>query len=323
LVEFLNTYETNVSGTSGDFYRTVKPILCESGIFPNWEVSNLEPGSYLRFQKNLQYLSSLPLGMNLAMSMMVDVNVACGILSYSESSLARDLLIKISSGDCILATGVSEPGWEGSLKKIKSTLDDNFKLTGVKSFITNGISADAILWVVPHQNQFHVYIVKLDEHTDCLTKESISTPFLQKVSHLKLTLSQYPLSPDAFILSDYAKIGMELRLKELFSLVSLLLGFVSSLDLFGKTTELLEAWKALEVWRDHIASRLTHINCYAELIDAFPFPSDSLLVQVAKVYGLSEPKDLPSIHPDFAIFIWEDSLVKYLLTKKSRQNRLT
>ncbi|MDZ4727186.1 MAG: acyl-CoA dehydrogenase family protein [Leptospira sp.] len=294
-----------------DFYRFFKPILISSGIFPKGLEDFAINGGYLRFVKNLQSIATLPHGLDLALAMMVEVNVASGILQYGTTKLAAELQKSMFGGQMILATGVSEPEWEGRLAKLKSSLTLG-KLSGTKSFITNGQCADGILWVLPEKESFSVYLVRRDKYRDLLIDEPISTDYLKLVSHLKLTANEYPLEKEDLVLEDYKTLGIELRLKELFGLTSLLLGFVNGLGLINKDESIKIEFEKLVLWRDKIGEQI-HLNNFQEMLsENFPFPNDKLLQSVSQFYHCDSPKELININPDFTIFIWEDKLTKYL-----------
>ncbi len=274
--------------------------------------------SYLEFQHRLQELVSFKDGLSLALSSMVEVNVAGGILSKSETNKGKELLQKITNSDFVVATGVSEPKWEGQLKNLTSSFDETYKLTGVKSFVTNGNSANTILWVVPYQNKYSVFAVDVHSQEDKIVKEKITTPFASLASHLKIELTNYSLSSSDLVLEDYGKLGIELRLKELFSLVSLLLGFVNLSFSYGFPSEIKQEWESLSLWRDKAAVELTNENLSELLESFFPFPISPLLESLKHFHGLNFVSELVSIHPDYSLFIWEDGFTKYLTKRKNR-----
>jgi hypothetical protein len=321
--EKLQSYfeDRTLDHSDGSFYRIFKPLLLEKGIFPSAAALKKDPSHYFQFQASLQSIAALPFGLNLALAFMVEVNVAGGILLHGNTEKAEKLLNEITSSHFILATGVSEPGWEGSLKKIKSILTEDRKLTGTKSFITNGGSADAILWIVPYQGTYCAFLVDLKTNQNHLTQERIFVPFLKAVSHLKLTSANYPLDNQDLVLSDYQKIGIELRLKEMFSLVTLLLGCIEGKGLLHRNTELKREWEALRNWRDSVCQKLVFPHFQEVLEEIFPFPVEPLLAQLTKHYELFQKEDLIQVDPDFAIFLWEDKLTKYLQLKKKSNTK--
>lgn len=303
----------------GSLYYFLKPKLCANHIFPNALELETDPNRFLKFQKDLQEIASFPKGMNLSLALMVEVNVALGILLHSQTQKAQELKERVTRGNYVLATGVSEPGWEGSLKKLKSNLGKDFKLNGTKSFITNGGSARGILWVVPRNHKYEVYLIDLELSANYLKKESILTPFLHFVSHSKISAIDLPLLKQDLVCEDYSKLGIELRLKELFSLVSLLLGYVEGLQAFTKYPSLKEQWTALGKWRDVTAQDLVAKNYLEVLEEAFPFPISSLLIELAAYYQLNDFTLLSKKDPDLAIFLWEDQFTKFLLHRKSKK----
>ncbi|TGN08413.1 acyl-CoA/acyl-ACP dehydrogenase [Leptospira ilyithenensis] len=297
------------------FYKDRKNLLLESGIYQVLENSDT-PGFYLKFQNFLQELVLLKDGIDLALSAMVEINVAGGVLLHSGTDRGKELLGKIRSSDYIVATGVSEPKWEGQLKNLKSDLSDSYHLTGTKSFITNGVSADCLLWVLPEKESFSVYSVDITKHKETTQTEEIKTAFASLVNHLKISLENYPLTKEDLIISDYKSIGLELRLKELFGLVSLLLGFVLKMFPKGLPETVRSEWNKLHSWRDENAKDLILSNYFSNLEALFPFPIQTLLECLSLHYGLETPAELPTIHPDFALFIWEDSVTRFLAKKK-------
>ncbi len=320
--KLLETYFESREGVSRNkgLYSFVKPFLCESGIFPRTSELLDEPGRYLKFQEDLQALATLPKGMNLALSLMIEVNVAGGVLIASDLKKSLELRELFSTGEFILACGVSEPGWEGSLKNIKSVLDQNLKLNGTKSFVSNGGEANGLLWIVSHENKFPVYFIDLLTKQQNLISESVSTPFLASVTHSKFTAFDLPLGPSELVCTDYQHLGIELRLKELFSLVSLLLGYTATLVEDSESHLLRSEWENLQKWRDTVARKIQSNDFLKVLLDAFPFPIDTLLNQLKDFYQLTSKRDLNKINPDYAIFLWEDTFTKYLINKKSKHN---
>jgi len=311
--------EWNGKPTVHSFYKDRKSLLVESGIYQILNDSEI-PGSYLKFQNILQELVLLEEGINIALSVMVEINVAGGILLHSKEPKGKELLDKITSSEYIVATGVSEPKWEGQLKNIKSYLSDSHHLTGTKSFITNGMSADSILWVLPEKGDFSVYSVDITKHVHTIQSEEVKTPFASLANHLKISLENYPLTKDDLVFSDYKSIGLELRLKELFGLVSLLLGFVLKYFSSVLPPEVQTEWTRLLIWRDETAKELVLADYYTKLADLFPFPISDLLESLAKHYELESVSLLPKIHPDFALFIWEDSVTRFL-SKRKKNNQ--
>jgi len=305
----------------GGLYRALKPKLVANHIFPKPKNLVLDGIEYLKFQHRLQEIARLPKGLNLALCLMVEVNVALGILLHSETETAIKLRERITLGNFILGTAVSETGWEGSLNKLSSVLTPDLKLTGTKSFITNGGSADAVLWVAPMNGKFFVYYVDLKKHSFCLKYEHIHTSFLKYVSHIKLTAERCPLEQTDLVYDNYKKLGIELRLKELFSLVSLLLGYVETIPKFSADESLFSEWNLLKVWRDQTCQGLTPDTYMSNLEGAFPFPIDGLLGALANYYKIEDPRDLGKRNPDLSIFLWEDHFTQYLLLRKTRSKR--
>ncbi len=320
IYESLVRYFAN--GVDGDMYKELKPVLIKEGIFPIHK-DLIDKGAIVNFQKNLQMISAMPNGIHLALAMMVEVNVSGGILLAGNESKTKYLLDRFGRDSSILATGVSEPGWEGSLRKLKSSIDSDFFLNGTKSFITNGASANSVFWVVPVGDTFPVYCIDKEQHNVSLSMEVIHTTFVKNVNHLKMTAVDLPLSQSDMVLNDYSNLGIELRLKEMFGLISILLGFTQSLPFFKTDTLFLRVWEELKQFRDNVSQNLAHNNHLQVLEEAFPFPTNALLQRLCEIYEITEMKDLTKVNPDFGIFLWDDHLTRYLTQKKMRNIRKT
>ncbi|TGL37280.1 acyl-CoA dehydrogenase [Leptospira perdikensis] len=334
-----SSYPKDTGGPETGFYRSWKPYLIQEGFYHF--LLGLE--SYLEFQKKLSLLAEEPVGVSLALSCMVEVNVAGGILLQSETTKqnrfqnenAKDkqtltnlegshwAAFQNETPTRIYAVGVSEPGWETKLRKLKSRLE-NGKLSGTKSFITNGGEADVIFWVTKREAENPVYSVRRNiaesnvAVENQMIEESFHTDFTPLVSHLKLTLCEYPILDSDLILENYGKLGMELRLKELLSLVSLLIGKTKSVSKENK--RIAEEREILIRWRETFLSPLNG-NPEAEyLLTGFPYPTDALLLALTSHWNLASPKELKSIDPDYQLFVWEDSFTNYLVQKKNRKS---
>lgn len=332
------------------FYRSWKPILIQEGFYRFL----FGHESYLEFQKKLSSLSEDPIGVSLALSCMVEVNVAGGILSHATQVHSKNIGQNLNQNDSlnrepngadifnslwdgfrtenptkIFAVGVSEPGWESKLRKLSSTVIEG-KLSGTKSFITNGAEADLIFWVTKSEEENPVYLVRrsqdlrkpnLESVTSNISKqtkeESFHTDFTPLVSHLKLTICEYPIDPEDLILDNYGKLGMELRLKELLSLVSLLIGKTKKLSLENQLVN--EERKNLCLWRENFLGDCQGNPNADFLLSGFPFPTEGLLLALCKHWNLESPKDLKSVDPDYQLFVWEDQFTQMLIKKKKRK----
>ncbi|EOQ98145.1 hypothetical protein LEP1GSC195_1290 [Leptospira wolbachii serovar Codice str. CDC] len=324
-----SSYPKDTGGPETGFYRSWKPYLIKEGFY-NF-LLGLE--SYLEFQKKLSLLAEEHLGVSLALSCMVEVNVAGGILLYGKTNHDSQSPISIGTSDPlwdafrktdptkIYAVGVSEPGWEGKLRKLSSVVYDG-KLSGTKSFITNGGEADVIFWVTKSGTDNPVYQVRRQRESgntnteSQIVEESFHTEFTPQVSHLKLTLCEYSIAENDMVLENYGKLGMELRLKELLSLVSLLIGKTKKISLENQIVAR-EREKLVE-WRE---SFLTLCPSYPNgefLLSGFPYPTDGLLSALTSFWDLSSPQELKSIDPDYQLFVWEDSFTNYLIQKKKK-----
>lgn len=304
--------------TNTKFYRSWKPFLYSSGFYD----FILGKDSYYEFQRKLSSLAEEKFGVSLALSCMVEVNVAGGILKASKfhepgshflwnAFLEQDPIL-------ILAAGVSEPGFDGKLKKLQSSVKDD-KLTGIKSFITNGGEADFIFWVTKIEENYPVYFVsnpKAFDHPNISEKKIFHTDFTPQVSHLRIELSEFPVAPENLLVHNYGELGMELRLKELCSLVSLLIGKTKSLSVLSEGIYLER--KLLLEWQKQFLENLKGNPTKELLLEGVPFPISPLIQEVTNHFGLKSPEDLKSIDPDWQLFLWEDHLTKYLLQKKKR-----
>lgn len=311
------------------FYHSWKPYLFRAGFYDYI----LGKESYWDFQKKLSILAEEPLGVSLALSCMVEVNVAGGILLASPYSKPGSHFLWESFSGIepfpIVSVGVSEPGFDGKLKKLSSKLE-NGRLTGVKSFITNGGEADFVFWVTKSEDKNPVYLVRLKPKTlqngkiqldpdssVSLQKEIFFTPFTPHVSHLRLVLGEYPISPEDLILEDYGQLGMELRLKELLSLVSLLIGKTKKVSMENPKIAF-ERNKLIEWWKTYL-SHLKGNPTKDALLEGFPFPIQALVLALTEHWNLKAPEELKSIDPDYQLFVWEDSFTKYLIQKKKHK----
>ncbi|MCW7492052.1 acyl-CoA dehydrogenase [Leptospira sp. 2 VSF19] len=333
-------YPKDMDGSPTGFYRSWKPILMKEGFYHF--LLGLE--SYLEFQKKISFLAEEPVGVSLALSCMVEVNVAGGILNHAirsdsenqtlnQKKVNSEVLNSLWDGfrdaepTKIFAVGVSEPGWETKLRKLSSKVE-NGKLSGTKSFITNGAEADSIFWVIKDDDSNPVYLVHRSKKSEKLgsnettfenqsSEELFHTDFTPLVSHIKLTLCEYTISQKDLILENYGNLGMELRLKELLSLVSLLIGKTKKVSLENGLVA--EEREKLIVWQETFLSQ-----CYGNpnsefLLSGFPYPTEGLLQAVTSYWNLANPKDLKSMDPDYQLFVWEDQFTKVLIQKKKRK----
>ncbi|EOQ88061.1 hypothetical protein LEP1GSC202_3163 [Leptospira yanagawae serovar Saopaulo str. Sao Paulo = ATCC 700523] len=310
--------ENDIVPTGTNFYRSWKPYLYSAGFYD----FILGKESYFEFQKKLSSLAEEPLGVSLALSCMVEVNVAGGILNASRfQEPGSHFLWNAFSGKepfIILAAGVSEPGFDGKLKKLQSSVNED-KLTGIKSFITNGGEADFIFWVTKSEENYPVYFVsnpREPHHPHVTEKKIFHTDFTPQVSHLRIGLNEFPIPPENLVIENYGELGLELRLKELCSLVSLLIGKTKSLSdlhagIYRERTVLVN-------WQKEFLESLKGNPTKELLLEAVPYPIIPLIQEVTKHYGLASQEDLKSIDPDWQLFLWEDHLTKYLLHKKKR-----
>ncbi|TGL99387.1 acyl-CoA dehydrogenase [Leptospira jelokensis] len=301
-----------------NFYRSWKPYLHSAGFYD----FILGKESYYEFQKKISSLAEEPFGVSLALACMVEVNVAGGILNASRyKEPGSHFLWNAFFGKnpiLILAVGVSEPGFDGKLKKLQSGIDEN-QLTGIKSFITNGGEADFIFWVTKKEEVYPLYFVSIpkeSDHPNLIEKRIFYTDFTPQVSHLHIQFSGLPIPEENLLLANYGSLGLELRLKELCSLVSLLI---------GKTKPLSERDKGIKGerdrlvdWQERFLRGLVGNPTTEPLLETVPYPISPLISAVTKHFGLETGEDLKSIDPDWQLFLWEDSLTKYLVQKKKR-----
>ncbi|MBL0955262.1 MAG: acyl-CoA dehydrogenase [Leptospira sp.] len=300
------------------FYRSWKPYLFASGFYD----FILGKESYFEFQNKISTLAEEPNGVSLALSCMVEVNVAGGILLHSKypnpgSHFVWDAFLGVTP-PIILSVGVSEPGFEGKIKKLQSSVTSE-KLTGIKSFVTNGGEANYIFWVTKKENVNPVYIVPIPKETNhpcVVTKESFHTDFTPLVSHLKIQVKDLPISSGSILIDDYGELGLELRLKELCSLVSLLIGKTKVLSTYDSDLNL-ERNKLIQ-WKESFLHGFDGNPIKEKLLEGFPYPILPLLLTVTRYYQLEKPEDLKTIDPDWQLFVWEDSLTKYLTQLKKR-----
>ncbi|GBF42088.1 hypothetical protein LPTSP2_13740 [Leptospira ellinghausenii] len=300
------------------FYRSWKPYLFATGFYDFL----LGKESYLEFQNKISILAEEPNGVSLALSCMVEVNVAGGILLHSQyaspgSHFLWDAFMGVTP-TIILSVGVSEPGFEGKIKKLQSTVVSN-RLTGIKSFVTNGGEANFVFWVTKSETVNPVYIVPIPKETNypcVVTKESFHTDFTPQVSHLKIQVRDLPLLPGSLLIEDYGELGLELRLKELCSLVSLLIG--KTKELSKKDSDL--NWERIKLiqWRESFLLGFQGNPTKDKLLEGFPYPILPVLLSVKNYYKLERLEELKTIDPDWQLFVWEDSLTKYLTQLKKR-----
>ncbi|PJZ45332.1 acyl-CoA dehydrogenase [Leptospira brenneri] len=333
-----SSYPQGVKGEEIGFYRSWKPYLIQAGFYHF--LLGLE--SYLEFQKKLSLLSEEKVGVSLALACMVEVNVAGGILAQAKEGNTSHTKKSEESSDSlwdafreenpvqIFAVGVSEPGWETKLRKLSSKVQDG-KLSGTKSFITNGGEADTIFWVTKADEGNPVYLVrrKVQEPTDLklnsneadprtqIQEEFFHTDFTPQVSHLKLSLCEYPISSQDLVLRNYGNLGLTLRLKELLSLVSLLIGKTKKISL--EVESVAKEREKLIAWREVFLSNLKGNPSGDFLLSGFPYPIEGLLATLTEYWNLSSPKELKTIDPDFQLFVWEDQFTQYLIQKKKRK----
>ncbi|XDD44889.1 acyl-CoA dehydrogenase [Leptospira sp. WS39.C2] len=300
------------------FYRSWKPYLSSTGFYD----FILDKESYFEFQKKLSALAEEPFGVSLALSCMVEVNVAGGVLVNScyakpGSHFLWDAFLE-KEPVSILSVGVSEPGFEGKLKRLESIVL-NEKLNGIKSFVTNGGEANFIFWVTKSGEKNPVYFLPIPsdcENPFCIEKESFHTDFTPHVSHLRIQVKDLPIEPNSLLLEDYGQLGMELRLKELCSLVSLLIGKTKNLSEMDERVQ--SERNQLILWREGFLKPILGNPTKDLLLEGFPYPIHPLIEAVTNYFQLEKPNELKSIDPDWLLFVWEDSFTKYLTQKKKR-----
>lgn len=305
-------------GEKKGFYRSWKPYLFATGYYDFL----LGKESYFEFQNKISTLAEERNGVSLALSCMVEVNVAGGILLHSQyaipgSHFLWDAFMGVTP-TIILSVGVSEPGFEGKIKKLQSTVVSN-RLTGIKSFVTNGGEANFVFWVTKSETVNPVYIVPIPKETNhpcVVTKESFHTDFTPQVSHLKIQVRDLPLLPGSLLIEDYGELGLELRLKELCSLVSLLIG--KTKELSKKDSDLNWERNKLIQWRESFLLGFQGNPTKDKLLEGFPYPILPVLLSVKNYYKLERLEELKTIDPDWQLFVWEDSLTKYLTQLKKR-----
>lgn len=287
-------------------YRSRKPALIEIGMYDFL----LGKETYGRFQTKLFDLAKSANSVDLAVACMVEANVAGTIICNSDLVIKSHLLEALTNFPIhIFATAVSEPGWGGSLKNILSYVKENC-LFGEKSFITNGEDADSILWITKNEKEFPVYRVASNDVLKYGKVQLIPTNFITDVKHIRVQLEGFPLNSKELVISNYGKFGLEIRLKELYSLVTILLAYTSKLH--DQNDNLGFEWKKLfNFWKD---TNDTLESFYVKdiLKQFFPFPVEGLLNAIANLYGCKSIKDLVTIDPNYQLFIWEDRLTEYL-----------
>ncbi|MDF3818795.1 acyl-CoA dehydrogenase [Leptospira sp. 96542] len=309
--DILNEYIGLKSNDHPQFYKFWKPHLRKSGFYSF--LSGEE--SYLDFQNRLENLADIPLGFSLALASMVEVNVVASVLDKSIIPRAKEILEAIKHSDLVVGMGVSEPGFEGKLKNLSSKLE-NGKLTGIKSYITNGGEADIVLWVLPKGGFYPVYAVNLGTQQTNQKKTLIETEFAKEVTHLKLEVLEFSINNEDLVLEDYGNLGIILRLKELLSLVSLLLG--KTKPLLEDSEKLTRVWNTLKDWKTNFLNDWGTSVVESELKNGFPYPIEDLLSALAKHFGLNNIHDLSKIDPDYQLFLWDDAFTKYLKMKKNK-----
>lgn len=300
------------------FYRSWKPILSSLGFYD----FILGKESYFDFQKKLSALAEETNGVSLALSCMVEVNVAGGVLVNSRYANpgSHPLWNAFLQEDptFILSVGVSEPGFEGKLKKLTSNVCDG-KLSGRKSFVTNGGEADFLFWVTKSEEKNPVYFLPIPSDAESpylIEKESFHTEFTPHVSHLRIQVKDLPLEEGCLLLEDYGQLGMELRLKELCSLVSLLIGKTKGLSEMDERVQ--SERNQLISWRESFLKPILGNPTKELLLEGFPYPIHPLIEAVTNHFQLAKPDELKSIDPDWLLFVWEDSFTKYLSQKNKR-----
>lgn len=306
------------TGEKLGFYGSWKPILSSLGFYD----FILGKESYYEFQQKLSALAEETNGVSLALSCMVEVNVAGGILVNScyakpgSHPLWNAFLKEYPT--LILSVGVSEPGFEGKLKKLTSNVREE-KLSGRKSFVTNGGEADILFWVTKSGEKNPVYCVPIPSDSKnpfVIEKETFHTDFTPHVSHLRIQVKDLPLEEDCLLLEDYGQLGLELRLKELCSLVSLLIG--KTKDVSEMDERIQSERNQLILWREGFLKPILGNPTKDLLLEGFPYPIHPLIEAVTNHFHLEKPEELKSIDPDWLLFVWEDSFTKYLSQKKKR-----
>lgn len=275
----------------GVFYSSAKPYLIRWGAYDFL----MGQEGYWDFQKRLMSLSETPLGMELALCLLVEVNASGTLISEKNQ-----LLNRLVTGE-IFALAVSEKGWANRLKNIKSRRV-NQRISGEKSFITNGAEADCILLVVKDDNRYPVFLLPKRE----LPMGKLQTTiFCKRVSHWSVSLEEVPVADDAFVCADYLPYGRKIQKKELYSIVSLLLGKTKSLS--AKSPKLKQAWEDLYSWSFGIASKANSGSWDEVFSREVSPPTDDFLEQLLFYYGHTQLTQLFLFDPEYALFFRDES----------------
>jgi hypothetical protein len=332
-IEFIKQLEVGI--ISDNIFIEALPYIVEDGYF-----SILSDGNFFEFHKKIQTLSKYPHGVGLSLAIMAQVNIAGSILkiaSQNGSSIARDLLEKVQSGQAIVSCGISEKGWKGKLANLKTNLSEkNGKLflKGEKSFFTNGKNSTHFLVLAKNENNEN-QIVVLKESLLGIRTFPFRLSFAIEATHCRMEIREQEIDSDWILPVDYSQLGEELRMGELLSLCAIFCGFVRRVrnHLFHilQTKDLVtNEWKdKLFEWNlllEMFESRIERISqeksesIHFSHLAFYPFGLELLNRKFLEVFGEYFSKEEILLQfPDMGLFLWDDPLHQFFYSKGQKR----
>lgn len=227
-------------------FQNFSPILAERKFFVHLK-SNLAK-DYIDFLTQIRALSIDKVGLGIALSAMPEVNLCGNMLAIAKQEIFLD---QLCDGNKIFSMAVSEKGWQGRIKNIKTSFietDSGRVLVGSKGFATNGRNPDYYLIVTKDNLIYNSYLVPLN--TAGLEVNPFDLNYAQEATHAEIIFHEIPESKLIKLEIDYRKHAKSLRLLEIFSLQFILLGFIDRIRIELKIPHELE--QAFQIFENEI-----------------------------------------------------------------------
>ncbi|MCG9874426.1 MAG: hypothetical protein MH321_06535 [Leptospiraceae bacterium] len=226
LVEHREFYRTKLKSFENknvySIFKEFSPILAERNFFQHLKTN--ESLDYIDFLNQIRALAMHPTGLGLALSAMPEVNLCGNILVISNKV---EILNQLCDGRKIISMAVSEKGWKGRLKNMKTTfLENNTErvLVGSKGFATNGRNPDYYLILAKIQLTYEAYLLPFN--TVGLEINPFDLNYAREATHAEIHFHQIPESKLIKLDMQYNEYAKTLRILEMFSFQFILLGFI-------------------------------------------------------------------------------------------------
>lgn len=203
-------------------FKEFSPILAERRFFQHLKTN--EALEYIDFLNQIRALAMHPIGLGVALSAMPEVNLCGNILGISNKI---EFLNQLCDGNKIFSMAVSEKGWKGRLKNMKTTfleINNERVLVGSKGFATNGRNPDYYLIVAKIQLNYEAFLLPLN--TAGLEINPFDLNYAREATHAEIHFHQIPESKLIKLDIQYNEHAKSLRILEMFSFQIILLGFI-------------------------------------------------------------------------------------------------